>query len=131
MAIFSLEDAKDSLRCTMFPKNYEANREKLAEGKAAVLRGKLKNDGDSIEINVNEVRDPCKIYVRVASANEEVLLARLQSILGGCPGFVPVEVYYADTKKYMPFPNIGGVGLDNKMLDAIRAEIGAANVAVQ
>jgi len=131
MAIFSLEDAKDSLRCTMFPKNYEANREKLAEGKAAVLRGKLKNDGDSIEINVNEVRDPCKIYVRVASANEEVLLARLQSILGGCPGFVPVEVYYADTKKYMPFPNIGGVGLDNKMLDALRAEIGAANVAVQ
>ena len=131
MATLVLDDGKDTLRCTLFPKSYEANRDKLAEGKIVIIRGKLKNDGDNLEINVSEVREPCKMYLRLPSQSEEELILQLQGFLNACPGFVPVEAYYSDIKVYESFPGVNGVGLDRKMLSTVKERIGAANVAVQ
>jgi len=131
MANFILEDEASSLRCTIFPRVYEAFKNKLNDGKMVVLRGKLKNDGGDPEITVNELAEPCKLYLRLPSSKDVDLQMQLRGFLLACPGFVQVEIYFRDTQKYVPFPGVPSVGLDQKMLDALKLRIGQENVVVK
>ena len=131
MANFILEDAVSSLRCTTFPRVYEAYKNKLNDGKMLVLRGKLKNDGGDPELTVSELAEPCKLYLRLPSSKDVDLQMQLRNFLLACPGFVSVEIYFRDTQKYVPFPGVPAVGLDKKMLETLKQRIGAENVVVK
>ena len=131
MAIFVLEDEQTSLRCTMFPRDYEKQQNSLIEGCSAVLRGKVKNRGGDPEMIVAEILPPCKLYLRVPSASETNAMDQLRVCLGGRFGGVPVEVYYSDRKVYASFPGVSGVELDKAMLASLKNLLGAENLAVK
>ena len=131
MANFTLEDANSALRCTIFPRVYEAFKNKLFDGKMVVMRGKLKNDGGDPEVTVNELAEPCKLYLRLPSSKDADLLMQLQGFLRACPGFIQVEVYFRDTQKYVEFPGVTSVGMDQNTLNLLKQRIGAENVVIK
>lgn len=131
MANFALEDSTTSLRCTIFPRVYELYKTKLSDGKVLILRGKLKNDGGDPEITVNELLEPCKLYLRLPSSQDMDLQMQLRNYLLACPGFVQPEIYFRDTQRYIPFPGIPGVGLDRTVLQTLGERIGRENVVVR
>jgi len=131
MANFNLEDREGSVRCTIFPRDFERCRDRLAEGKALVVKGKVKTNGGDPELTVSEICDPCKLYLRLPGADAASLLQQLRALLAGNPGPIAVEAYYSDTRRYAPFPGIGGAEPDQQMLTAMRELIGRDNVALQ
>ena len=131
MANFVLEDESASLRCTLFPRQYERLRDHLAEGSAVVVRAKVKDNGGDPELTVSELLPPCKLYLRLPSASQTALLQQAREVLAGSPGHIAVEAYYADKKEYVPFPGIAGVELDKKMIATMCTLIGEKNVVAR
>ena len=131
MGIFHLEDKKGVIRCTVFPKAYMQCRDMLLNGATVLVKGKLKDNNGTEELMVQEVRTPCKLYLRIAGADRTELIDAARSHMLGSPGRVPVEVFYADTKKYHPFPQVAGVELDKKMLKDLDILLGKGNVVVK
>ena len=131
MANFVLEDEQHSLRCTIFPRDYERLRDSITDGRVVIVRGKLKNSSGSPELTVSEVLPPCKLYLRISTSQSYELIQSVREILSGSPGFIITEAYYADQKRYVPFPGISGVDIDSHLLDSLYAVLGNDNVAVK
>ena len=131
MAVFTLEDELVSVRCTMFPQDYERLRESLQDDRCAVVRGKIKNNGGGAEVTVSDLLPVCKLYLRLPSLSRGDLLDAAREIMLRTPGFVPVESYYEDVRRYMPFPGLGGVDLDADTVSRLKELLGAANVVAK
>ena len=131
MANFLLEEENNSIRCTIFPRDYERCRDILAEGKIVILRCKTKMNGGNPELTVSDVLEPCKLYLRLESAEETETLQQLRGFMAGFPGFVPVEAFYNDIRRYKPFPGLFGIDLDKTMLQTVENFLGKDNVAVK
>lgn len=52
MANFHLENSKASIRCTVFPKAYAECRRMIMDGAIALVKGKIKADGNSVELRL-------------------------------------------------------------------------------
>lgn len=131
MANLTLEDESASLRCTLFPRDYERLRDQVIEGRAVVVRAKVKDNGGNPELTLSEILPPCKLYLRLPSAGDAPLLQQARELLAASPGHVTVEAYYADRKQYAPFPGIVGTELDKKMFAAMQGLIGESNVVAR
>ncbi len=131
MANFILEDRESSIRCTVFPRNFEQCRDRLADGKALVVKAKVKQNGSEPELTVGEIREPCKLYLRLPGEDALAVQQQVRALLAGNPGPVAVEAYYSDTRRYAPFPGISGAEPDLEMLAKIRALLGGDNVALR
>ena len=131
MANFTVEDGLVSMRCTIFPRDYERMQDMLFVGRSVVLRGKVKNTSGTPELTVTEIIAPCKLYLRLPSSQSTHLITQTQEILRHTPGTVRVEAYYEDVKLYVTFPGISGVELDKNMLTELEAVLGKANVVAR
>lgn len=131
MAVFTLEDELVSVRCTLFPRDYEKLRDLLLEGRCAVVRGRIRNNGGGAEVTVSDLLPVCKLYLRLPSLSRGDLLEQAREIMFKTPGFVPVEAYYEDVRRYMPYPGVGGVDLDADTLGGLRSLLGPANVVAK
>ena len=131
MANFHLENSKASIRCTVFPKAYAECRRMIMDGAIALVKGKIKADGNSVELMVSDVLTPCKLYIRMPGQTDFELHDQLREYLSSTPGHVPVEAFYTDTRLYKPFPGINGITLDKKILASVKNFMGEDNVVVK
>ncbi|MBQ6607452.1 MAG: DNA polymerase III subunit alpha [Firmicutes bacterium] len=131
MAVFTLEDELVSVRCTLFPRDYERLRDALLDGRCAIVRGKVKNNGGGAEITVSDLLPVCKLYLRLPSLERGDLLDAAREIMLKTPGFVPVEAYYEDVRRYMPFPSLSGVDLDADTVSRLKQLLGPSNVVAK
>ncbi len=131
MGSFQLEDKKGVIHCTAFPKAYEQCRDMLVNGATLLVKGKLKDNNGTNELMVREVRNPCKLYIRLAAEGDLALENSIRAKLLSSPGRVPVELYYSSTKKYKVFPQISGIELDKKNLRELSDLLGQDNVVIR
>jgi len=73
MASFQLEDPSGTLRCVVFPDAFDQVNGVLEEGRAVLVTGSLKGDGDHVELMVEEVVPLEGIELRDASALRIIL----------------------------------------------------------
>ena len=103
----------------------------IINGAIALVKGKIKADGNSVELMVSDVLTPCKLYIRMPGQTDFELHDRLREYLEATPGHIPVEAFYMDTKLYAPFPGVPGVELDKKILSTVKGLMGEDNVVVK
>ena len=96
-----------------------------------MVRGKVKNNGGGAEITVSDLLPVCKLYLRLPSLERGDLLESAREIMTKTPGFVPVEAYYEDVRRYMPFPALSGVDLDADTVAGLKQLLGPANVVAK
>ncbi|MDO4581108.1 MAG: DNA polymerase III subunit alpha [Bacillota bacterium] len=131
MANFMLEDTRGATRCTVFTRAYEQLQEQLIEGRVVLVKARVKVNGANSELNVDEVKSPVKLYLRLPSAAARDMLEQARSYLLAAPGLVPVRVYYADEKRYDSFPGVAGADLDGRVLELLGDYVGADNLIIQ
>ena len=103
----------------------------IMDGAIALVKGKIKADGNSVELMVSDVLTPCKLYIRMPVQTDFELHDQLREYLSSTPGHVPVEAFYTDTRLYKPFPGINGITLDKKILASVKNFMGEDNVVVK
>ena len=131
MAVFTLEDEYASLRCTLFPRDFERLGGQVQDGHCALVRGKTKDNGGGVELTVSDMLPICKLYLRIPSLSRGDLLEQARRLLQTAAGSVPVEAYYQDVQRYAAFPGLGLVQLDQSMLEQLNQLLGAENVVVK
>lgn len=131
MATFILEDKHGLLRCVVFPRNYANCRELLFDGRVVIAEGRIKDDDNRRQLMVEAVFPPFKLYLRLPSSEDQILINQVRSSLLARPGDIAVSVYYNDLQQYRILPGIIGIAMDNKLIDALKAILGSENVVIK
>ncbi|MGI6361958.1 MAG: DNA polymerase III subunit alpha [Bacillota bacterium] len=131
MAIFTLEDQSDTLKCLVFPRVYTAFRDKLFNSKVLLVEGKVKKEDVHAELVVEQIKSPGKLYLRLPSSEDEIFINQIKSFLQMFPGDIEVSVYYDDLKQYHVLPDVSGVAFDNRFLDDLKRLLGAEKVVLR
>ncbi len=131
MATFHLEDQMQNIRCIIFPRAYGECRQRLFEGAVLLVEGKLKTDDGRIELVVEKIAPPGKLYLRLPDSQDLIFMAQIKDMLGRMPGDLEISIYYDDLKQYSSLPGLAGVAADRRLFSALRGLLGEENLVLR
>ncbi|MBQ7668531.1 MAG: DNA polymerase III subunit alpha [Clostridia bacterium] len=105
MAFIELEDLYGIMEIIIFPKTYDAFHSELSEDKIVLIKGRLNlSDEEGAKVvcqSVSEIEPEKKLYLKVASQNDEDFNTKVMPLLKKNAGDTSVFVYFDDTKELM------------------------------
>jgi len=130
MASFFLADKAGMVRCVVFPRNYASLKSWFMEGRVLLLGGKVKVDEGRREIIVDSCAVPMKLFLRLPSSEDGILLNKVNAILQRFPGDGEVKYYFNDIKQYES-SGIAGITPDIKLFVELEELLGKENVVAK
>ena len=139
MRYVELEDLSGTIEVLVFPTLLRKFDSILQPDTIVVMEGNLDVNEDmptkmrleavSLLSDADRQADNRKLYLQLSS-DEKKKEEKIKNILKANPGNVPVLLYYRDKKETMSAPSSLWVSLNDKIVEDLKALIGAENVKV-
>ncbi len=140
MCFLTLEDRSGSVEVVLFPSVYRDFSALLQSGEALVIEGRVSVREDEAPkvladrlISLADFRKSQPVgtlFVKLNSVNDRRMPAVLE-ILSAHPGNVPVQLFFADDRKYHYPPGKPAVSGDTPLLEALSALVGSDNIVLR
>ena len=139
MCFAKLEDMTGVIELVIFPKTLEEQSILIRSGEPLVVEGNLSLREDEepkilcgrlLPLGELAPASSRTLYLRL-TGTEDLRLPEVLRLLEKYPGESPVQLYFADQKRYCYPPGRPSVSLAEPFLDALRTMLGSAGVAVK
>lgn len=136
MAFITLEDLMGSVEVIVFPKDYEANRERFVEDAKLFIRGRVSIGDDPVGKLVCEQvvpfeAVPRELWVQFADKGSyQAGETELLEMLKGSEGRDKVIIYLKKERAKKILPSNWNVSVSNQLLTALTERFGEKNIRV-
>lgn len=130
MATFMLTDQYGAIRCVVFPRNYTMLHDALLADHVVLVGGKLKDDDGRVQIVVDSLAAPAKLFLRLPDSQNGKQIDEVRSLLRQYPGDGEARFYFNDIRQYED-AGLQGVLPDPYLLESLVNCLGQENVVVK